>query len=218
MKVGTDGVLLGAWAQPPEQGKILDIGTGCGLIALMLAQKSEADITGIEIDLKAVEQARQNVRQSPWTNQIEIKHSSFQKFVTLDNQKYNLVITNPPFFISTLGAAEGNRTTARHQTELRIETIIENIEQVLDDNGSFMLIYPADRKNELMMLASVRNLYPVRILYIQSTPQLPPKRVLMEFSYKKSTPEIDSLAIETGKRHNYTEQYKNLTKDYYLAF
>lgn len=218
MKVGTDGVLLGAWAMPPREGRILDIGTGCGLIALMLAQKCNAQITGIEIDLQAVEQARENVQQSPWKNNVEVVHSTLQKFSCKTPHSYDLIISNPPFFSHSLSAPDKNRTNARHQTELTIDTILSEASRLLNPKGCFCLIYPADKEYELLLMASVHHLYPNRIMHVQPTPQHPPKRVLVEFKKKKSTPVVEHLAIEAGARHKYTEEYKKLTQDYYLAF
>ena len=218
MKVGTDGVLLGAWATPPGNGAILDVGTGSGLIALMLAQKCNANITGIEIDLQAVEQARENVKQSPWRNRIRIEHSTFQKHVDNTSNKYDMVITNPPYFTNSINAPDLNRTNARHQTELTMEGLFAGVKKVLKPQGRFSMIHPVENEPELLLLASVSSLYPCEIMYVQPTPQLPPKRILMNFWMKKVPLKSETLTIESGKRHNYTEQYKKLTKDYYLAF
>jgi tRNA1Val (adenine37-N6)-methyltransferase len=218
MKVGTDGVLLGAWATPPENGAILDVGTGSGLIALMLAQKSNANITGIEIDLQAAEQARENVEQTPWRNRIHIEHSTFQKHVNVTSKNYDMVITNPPFFADSLNAPELNRTNARHQTELRMEELFAGVKKVLKPQGCFCMIYPVEKEPELLLMASVSSLYPYRIMYVKPTPRLPPKRMLINFCMKKVPLKSENLVIESVKRHNYTEQYKKLTKDYYLAF
>ncbi len=218
MKVGTDGVLLGAWASPPQNGKILDIGTGSGIIALMLAQKSNAGITGIDIDLQAVEQAKENVEQTPWRNRVRIEHSTFQKHVRISSEKYDMVITNPPYFVNSLNAQEINRTNARHQTELSMEGLFAGVKEILKPHGWFSMIYPVEKEPELLLLASVSSLYPCRIMYVQPTPQLPAKRMLINFCMKKVPLKYETLVIESGKRHNYTEQYKKLTRDYYLAF
>lgn len=218
MKVGTDGVLLGAWVQPPSVGTVLDVGTGCGVIALMLAQRSGAQITGIEIDLEAVEQARENVDKSPWRNQVSIKHSSFTKHVDAGNDRYDLIVSNPPFFSKSLNAPDIHRTNARHQIELTLDRLFNGVKKLLKPNGSFSLVYPADQEHKLLVMGSVHSLHPARITYVQPTEVLPPKRLLVDFWNRKVTPKTDVIVIETTKRHNYTEEYKNLTKDYYLAF
>lgn len=218
MKVGTDGVLLGAWAGPPAQGKILDVGTGCGLIALMLAQRCNLQIHGIEIDLQAAEQARENIARSTWKNQITIHHASFEQFTHSTGYTYHMIITNPPYFVNSLAAPGLKRTNARHQTELRIETLFSGVHQLLHPDGKFYIIYPSDKEKDLMLHGSVHDLYPHDINYIQPAPALPPKRIIVAFGRKKITPNTSYIAIETGTRHNYTKEYKKLTKDYYLAF
>jgi len=179
MKVGTDGILLGAWADITDCSQILDIGTGTGLIALMLAQRSPShtQIDAIEIDQEAYTQAKENVARSPWAGRIQIIHDSIQTYASACLKRYDLIVANPPFFENTCLSA--SRTLARHRQSLSPIDLISAADQLLAVNGKLAIIYPTAEQFGAQNLAS-SNLYCRRQVYIQSTPHSTIKRVLLE--------------------------------------
>lgn len=220
MKVGTDAVLLGAWVNPLESKKILDIGTGTGVISLMLAQKSNANITAIDIDKESTEQAQFNVSESEFKNLIEVKHISFQDLTRTSNVKYDLIVTNPPYFIDSLkNHAETSRKTARHADLLPFEDLLNGVKKLLDDKGKFCLILPKHEASIFRKMAEIKGLYMSKLLRVRTTPdQDSEKRHLMQFEFKESEFSESTLVIEGDTHRNYTAEYKELTKDYYLKF
>jgi tRNA1Val (adenine37-N6)-methyltransferase len=219
MRVSTDAVLLGAWVIPNGSTSILDIGTGTGVIALMLAQKSTAQITAIDIDKGSTEQAKLNVAESIFSSKVSVLHSSFQELVQTCNKKFNLIVTNPPYFIDSLKSSNDTRTTARHTDSLSFKDLIGGVKKLLDDKGKFCLILP---KNEAILfreMAQSKGLYLSKLLRIRTTLEKDSeKRHLMQFEFKESEFSESTLVIEKDSRHNYTEEYKELTKDYYIHF
>lgn len=219
MKVGTDAVLLGAWVNPPESGNILDIGTGTGVIALMLAQKSKAKILAIDIDKESTEQAKLNVADSIFASNIEIKHTSFQDLVLNSVQKFNLIVTNPPYFIDSLKSNDDTRKIARHTDSLSFEDLLVGVKKMLEDKGKFCLILP---KNEALLfteIAKTKGLYLSKRLRIRTRSEKDSeKRHLMQFEFKESEFSESTLVIEEDSHRNYTKEYKELTKDYYINF
>jgi tRNA1Val (adenine37-N6)-methyltransferase len=144
MKVGTDGVLLGAWTKVPQAGSILDIGTGTGVIALMLAQRSaDALVTGIEYEMEAAREATENAENSPWSNRLNMLHISFQDFYKTCPAKFDLIISNPPFFINSRKPKEGKLSAAKHNHLLPLDDLALGIANLLSDDGIFSLILPA---------------------------------------------------------------------------
>ena len=216
MKVGTDGVLLGAWANCSKTKKILDIGTGTGLIALMLAQRCNAHIDAIEIEENAANQAQINVEKSKWANRISVYHRALQDFTPA--LSYDLIVTNPPFFNNSLAAQTEERTFARHSTSLHYEDIIDFIQKYLNTNGKFAIIYPTDSFKYLQEYALNKRLFPVRKTDIYPTPDNAAKRILAEFEKEKKEIVHNSIIIEENGRHQYSKEYINLTKDFYLKF
>jgi len=218
MKVGTDGVLLGAWAEIRNAQNILDIGTGTGLIALMMAQRSPAKIDGVEIDFSAYEQARENVARSPWNGRIFILHQSFQDFAKQSRKRYDLISTNPPYFSNSHFTPEQKRTDARHDHKLNFEEILLGSSQTMNSNGRLNIILPAHSAKAFEAKAQKYHFWCTRKTYVKPTPYKDPKRVLLEFSTKKEPLRENYLVIETHKRHHYTKEYKELTKNFYLNF
>lgn len=216
MKVGTDGVLLGAWTNIDCSTKVLDIGTGTGLIALMLAQRNnKVKIDAIDINKEAIKQAKENIKISPFTKQITCYHSSLQDFARVQNEKYDIIVSNPPFFKQSLKSPNENRTLARHTDSLLIEELLELSSYLLTEQGRLSIIYPSDDKDLILNIASENGLYISRITDVLPTPDSSPKRVLLEFCKTESTPSTDSLIIEKG-RHIYSEDFTKLAKDFYL--
>ena len=218
MKVNTDAVLLGAWVTPNGSKNILEIGTGTGVIALMLAQKSSARITAIDIDKESTEQAKLNVSESIFNN-IEVMHLSFQSLTQSTEQKYNLIVTNPPYFIGSLKSNNNTRTNARHTDQLSFEDIITGVKKLLDEKGKFCLILPTKEAAIFREMAQLKGLYLSKLLRIRTrSDKDTEKRHLMQFEFKETEFSESTLVIESDRAMNYTHEYKELTKDYYLNF
>lgn len=213
MKVGTDGVLLGAWVNCFQASFILDIGTGSGLIALMLAQRSNASIHAIDIDTDACKQANINVLQSPFKDRIQIFHSSLQDFFPSD--KYDLIVSNPPYFINSLKSPDEQRSKARHSDTLPFSSLMKQSSRMLKKDGILSLILPYDSLPIANEEAYRYRLIPKRRTYIKPTPLLPPKRVLCEYGFSNQPLKENELTIEIA-RHQYSHDYIALTKDFYL--
>ncbi|MDQ3191168.1 MAG: methyltransferase [Bacteroidota bacterium] len=219
MKVGTDGVLLGAWTDTQNANKILDAGCGTGLIALMVAQKSNAQIDAIDIDQGAIEQAGKNFYKSPWNDRIKTDHISLQTKALDLELTYDLIICNPPFFHNALKPENEARAKARHSSLLPFSDLINSTFQLLNASGRLSLIIPFNDADSLIDLATSKGFYLKRFCKIIPKPNKNPKRVLVEFSKSKiDLPKASELIIENEKRHHYTSEYILLTKNYYLNF
>lgn len=216
MKIGTDGVLLGSVAASYPAHSVMDVGTGCGLIALMIAQKNPARIIALDIDPQAIEQARQNVAQSPWTGQISVLHESFQSFTGRKPRLFDLVVCNPPFFQNSLKGVCNKRNQARHAESLPADELLSGAASILAPDGNLLLIIPAEQEGQMVEKAGAFGLHANKKLWIFPTSRKPAKRVILEFSSNRETPSEDSLIIEQSGRHQYSEAYKKLTGDYYL--
>ena len=216
MKVGTDGVLLGAWSTVKE-GDLLDIGTGTGLIGLMLAQQTQtALIDAIEIEKQAYTQALENVNNCNWTDRITVHHCSIQNFKS--DKKYDIIISNPPFFIDSTKAPDTQRNTARHTDNLSFSDLINSVNRLLKSDGLFSLILPIAEAQQFIELAKQQHLFLNRECFIKPNPRKPAKRILMEFSFRQKEITKTTLTIETETRHQYTKEYISLTKEFYLNF
>lgn len=217
MKVGTDGVLLGAWADLENATSVLDIGTGSGVIALMIAQRSNANIIGVEIDKDSAIQAKHNFETSPWSNRLSIENSSLQEFVKTYDYKFDLIVSNPPYFNKSLKSPSQERTLTRHTDELPNSDLLEGVHKLLNPEGRFCAIFPYIEGNIFIAEAVNYGLYCNKKLYIQSKPDKPIIRILIEFSFTKKKLVENTLFIHSPEG-DYTEDYKALTRDYYLAF
>ena len=212
MKVGTDGVLLGAWAN--IVGKcVLDIGTGTGVISLMLAQRSNTRITAIEIEENAFLQAKDNFSNSKWNGRLAIIHSSLQDFNS--DYKLDTIVSNPPFFQNSLKTENTSRNFARHTDSLSFEHLLEFTSNNLSENGKASFIIPYDSEVKFINIAKENNLFASRICRIKGTENSPMKRSLIELNFKEADCKENLLTIEIS-RHVYTQEYINLTKDFYL--
>lgn len=217
-KVGTDGVLLGAWCNIYHDMEVLDVGTGTGLIALMLAQRSEANITAIEPDKLSAEEATYNILSSPWSKRINVKEHSLQSFVKICALKFDHIITNPPYFTESLLNRDIRLSKARHNHSLSGKELLRCSEDLLKPEGKLSVILPYKEANLLIADASEFGMYCNRMLNIKPLPGKSVKRILLEFSRKRSRLSTGILIVETGKRHEYSHEYKDLTKDFYLDF
>jgi tRNA1Val (adenine37-N6)-methyltransferase len=219
MKVGTDAVLLGAWVKPNGAKRILDVGTGTGVIALMLAQRSPALIDAIDIDDTACEQAEENVKLSPWHERVRILHHSLQEYSEETTTRYDLVVSNPPYFLDSSKASGLERTTARHADLLPYQELVDSIIRILDKKGKFCVILPVKEASILREIAKQRGLHLSKLTRVRTrTDKDTEKRHMMQFEFSPSSFSEDSIAIEKDERHDYTEEYKELTREYYLGF
>lgn len=219
MKVGTDGTLLGAWATlPPHAKNILDIGTGSGLIAIMSAQRHPtAKITAIDIDKDCVMQATENAVASPWAERIEVIESPLQEYSP--EEKFDVIISNPPYFADSMHSPDRQRTTARHTASLSFKELTEGVLRLLADDGLFAVILPTT-ESELLLSASRGRLFTWRRCEVWSTPESGARRILLELKREppKDLAKKEKIIIEQGGRHVYSEEYKALTADFYLNF
>jgi len=218
MKVGTDGVLLGAWCPIDNNPfSILDIGTGTGIIALMLAQRSHAEqIDALEIDEGAFEQAVENFENSPWSDRLFCFHAGLDEFVDEPEDEYDLIISNPPFYSEDYKTNNSQRDLARFQDAMPFEDLIEAADLLLSENGIFSVIIPFKEEERFIDLCAKVELYPVKITRVKGTHSTPIVRSLMAFKrYELAVLTADELVVETS-RHVYTDEYINLTKEFYL--
>jgi tRNA1Val (adenine37-N6)-methyltransferase len=219
MKVGMDGVLLGAWANASEAKHMLDIGSGTGLIALMLAQKNAlSKIDAIEIDRDACEEAVLNVQQSVWNGRIMVHCRLFQEFVAETENKYDLIVSNPPFFSNGIKAPDETRAQARHADALPLDVLISGAAKLLNENGQIALILPTEQLQDVENLAEINGLSLARLCRVKPNPVKRDFRILIELCNRPSTLQEETLMIEFEKHHDYTPEYRELTKDFYLKF
>jgi Predicted O-methyltransferase len=212
MKVGTDGVLLGAWTRPGDALRILDVGTGSGLVALILAQHSTAFVDGVELDAEAAVQAAENVAVSPWNERMHIYETDFCRF---SNGLYDLIVSNPPFFRESLKAPARERNQARHTDALSYEMLVHNAGRMLSSSGRLSVVLPAASADDFDAICWQNKLYLSRRCDVVSVEGLEPKRVLLEFSRFRSGTERTKLILETSS-HKRTEEFTALTADLYL--
>lgn len=217
MKVGTDGVLLGAWTPLINNPySVLDIGAGTGLIALMLAQRSNAEqIDALEIDENAYEQATDNFENSPWNDRLFCFHAGLDEFMEEPEDEYDLIVSNPPFYTDAYKSDNAQRDIARFEDALPFEDLVEAADLLLSENGIFAVIIPFKEEEHFIALANSYELYPLKITRVKGTSNSETKRSLLAFSRFQQSPLIDELIIEIS-RHNYTPEYTELTKDFYL--
>lgn len=219
MKVGTDGVLLGAWADYPNPKTILDIGTGTGLIALMLAQRfNKAVITALEIDRDSAQEAKQNFVNSKWNDRIQINETDFFKYD--ESNKFDLLVCNPPFFRFDLRSPDKKRAMARNGSKSG-KSFLEKASFLMHENSQVSFIIPNNLLEDYLRVAKLCGMHKLRTLFIKPTELKPPNRVLVTFGFRKENDcdlADNYLIIEVGGRHKYSNEYKNLTKDFYLRF
>jgi len=217
MKVGTDGVLLGAWAEINSKVfSVLDIGAGTGLIALMIAQKSNVEvIDAIELNNDAYEQTVENFENSDWGDRLFCYHASLQEFTDEIEDKYDLIVSNPPFYTSTYKDLSEERAMARHTESLTYAELLDGTSKLLSEIGSCAFIIPFLEEENFIELAKQQKLFPNRITRVKGTENSLIKRSLLQFSFTQKSTEISELAIEI-ERHQYTSAYIKLVEDFYL--
>jgi Predicted O-methyltransferase len=213
MKVGTDGVLLGAWVESTNSTRVLDIGAGSGLVSLMIAQRSLAQIEAIDIDEDACIQSVVNFRNSPFSDRIKGYCSSLQDFSP--THQYDLIVSNPPFFSTSLKSSNIQRNIARHNDLLSREDLFSNTKRLLCPKGIFCLIVPIDQYASIAGVAEENKFFPKRKTVVFPTPESKPKRILLEYTSEQVSCIEDKITIETS-RHIYSEEFTRLTCDFYL--
>ncbi|WP_309609473.1 methyltransferase [Flavobacterium sp.] len=218
MKVGTDGVLLGAWCPIDNNPKsILDIGTGTGLIALMLAQRTSTEqIDALEIDENAYEQAVDNFENSPWNDRLYCFHAGLDEFVDDPEDEYDIIVCNPPFYSEDFKTGNESRDLARFQEALPFEELIEAADLLLSENGIFAVIIPYKEEERFVDLCAELELYLVKVTRVKGNNTSPIVRSLLAFKhFELPVLEADEIVIEVN-RHEYTNEYIALTEDFYL--
>lgn len=217
MKIGTDAVLLGAWTSVNQEPfSVLDIGAGSGVVALILAQRSNAElIDAIEIADDAYEQCTENFENSSWNDRLFCYHTSLKEFTEEIDDKYDLIVSNPPFYSDNYKSDNKQRDLARFEDALPFSHLLESVSNLLSKNGVFSVVLPFKEEERFIALATESRLFPNSILRVKGNPSSEIKRSLMQFSFTECEVEIDELIIET-ERHQYTQDYINLTKEFYL--
>lgn len=218
MKVGTDGVLLGAWANVDNLDTVLDVGSGSGIISLMIAQRCNANILGIEIDDAACAQAVENADNSPWACRIAFRNEDFREFHKTQFRKFDLIISNPPYFNKSLKTGDNRRNHARHDDSLDNNDLLKGAQNLLAENGRLAVIMPYTEGCIFIAEAVKKGLFCVRKTNVYTIPDSTIGRLLLEFAFKPEKVAEDNLVIGTGEHNKYTDAYKNLTGDFYLSF
>ena len=217
MKVGTDAVLLGAWSALDHMpNTILDIGSGTGILALIMAQRSTAElIDALEIDADAYEQCVYNFETSDWGDRLFCYHASLDEFVGEIEDTYDLIISNPPFYTDHFKSRNEARNKARFEDALPFEELLTSVSKLLSVTGQLNVIIPFSEEINFISLAKNVDLYPIRILRVRGQEESPVKRSLISFTFQENKIKVSELTIEIT-RHHYTNDYINLTKDFYL--
>lgn len=215
MKVGTDGVLLGAWAPIDNCKRILDVGTGTGVIALQLAQRSpQAHIIAVEIDEAAANQACENVQNSPWPDRVQIVCADFRHY--LSNERFDMIISNPPYFINSLKCPDGQRNTARHTDDLNYDFLFSHSVALLQPQGILAIVIPAKNEKTVMNAAGMCGFYIYRRMKLFTKPGKPSRRLLITFGFDPMHTHQEEILYITQEDGQYSEEYKALTQDFYL--
>lgn len=219
MKIGTDGVLLGAWCNISSSHDVLDIGSGSGLISLMIAQRCNALITGVEIDSFAVEQSIENINSSPWNDRISIVNNNFIEWAQNESlfEKFDHIVSNPPFFNSGPTAPSSTRAIARHENSLGYEQLIKLSVPLLTSEGKISIISPIERKEDIIYYCELYRLSISHLTLISPKSNTPPNRILWEIS-KLKLPTVQEHIFIRNESNQYSTEYTALTKDFYLNF
>ena len=217
-KITTDSVMLGAWAQLKDAKNVLDIGTGTGILALMAAQRSVAQIVAVEPDPGSYMQAGLNISDSPWHNRITLINTRVQDYFPAAGLLFDTVITNPPFFVDSLPNPDPGKAMARHSFSLSHPELLEAALRLMTPSGTLQMVLPVNEAGQFIEMSASVGLYCQRKLIVKPTPATPPSRVLMTFCLEKRIVEEATIVIEKEGRHHYSDEYVSLTKDFYLKF
>lgn len=215
MKVGVDSVLLGASCNSTNARRILDVGCGTGLLALMLAQKNpQAFVKAVEIDSEAAKEACRNAEASPW--RVEVVCADFRMYASTTTEKFDLIISNPPYFENSLKNPEESKAVARHDKDLSYGELLSGVARLIEDNGHFYCILPVLSVSKFVNLAAEEKLYPASFLYVCTKEGKSPKRCIMSFTKRQNVPIENTIAVMSADSSSYTSEYIALTEDYYL--
>lgn len=215
MKVGTDAMLLASWVETEGMNRILEIGSGCGIISLILAQRSQAIIEAIDIDLASVEEARTNFGFSPWSDRLFCYHTDLRQFTT--EFSYDLIVSNPPFFTTTFKTQKPRRNLARHEDSLPFSDLIQSAKSLLNQDGHFALVLPQNEAEKFIPLAESHGLFLNKILNIIPVEGKTPNRLNMLFCQNKTDKPFSEYFTIRNRDQQFTEQYKIMLKDFYLG-
>ena len=214
MKVGTDGCLLGGWFDCSQSRRILDVGTGSGLIAIMAAQRCNAMVTVIEIDSEAALQAKDNVKNSPWGDRVEIIKKDLLEYVP--EELFDTIVSNPPYFVNSMKCDNASRTLARHSDSLGSEEFFACADRLLASHGKVSIVIPCDITEEWRRSANGYGFAVSRLAYIKTTPRKTPKRVLLEFRRGNAAECIESTLVLENSPGVYSKEAQEILRDFYL--
>ena len=217
MRIGTDAMIMGAWANPGKAATILDIGTGCGVLALMMAQKSDAVIHAIDIHKNSVHQSSVNFSNSPWSERLTSFHSSFSDYVKTAGIRFDLIITNPPFFRNSLQSPSKKRNLARHGDDETLTSLIESVNQLLTEQGEFYIILPAGGVKFATDHASLVGLHVIERLNIRSKPEKQIHRVILRFGKSRTHEVVSNELVIRNADNSYSKDYISLTTDFHFG-
>ncbi|NTW33066.1 MAG: methyltransferase [Bacteroidetes bacterium] len=218
MKIGTDGCLLGAWADVEGVHNILDIGAGSGVVSLMLAQRSKADVDAVEIDKDAWKQCAENFDKSPWKERLHVIHSPLQEYVKSCKKKYDLIVSSPPYFVNSMKTACSKRKLARHTDSLTFEELISGAKRLMNLHSKFCVIIPSDIVKQFLDIALIEGFYTIKKMQIEPKAEAKPLRTILQMELIKKPCEQNNLAILDKEGKLYTSEYIGLTKDFYINF
>lgn len=217
MKVGTDGVLLGAWADVTDVRKALDIGAGTGVIAIMLGQRTEsAEIHAVEIDEDSFTQAKGNMADAPWSDRLRVMHVSIQEYMRSTHDRYDLIVSNPPFFSGGTFSNNQDRNSVRHTVKMPHGDLLTAVRNLLAEQGRFCVILPFLEGLRFEELARTYKLYCTRKMEVKPKEEKPVERLLLQFERREKEQVREMLVIQKEKRNDWTEEYIALTGDFYL--
>ena len=215
MKVNTDAILLGAWAHVEQAKTILEVGCGCGIVSLMLAQKNlTAEITGIDIDHNSIIEANENFNRSLWSKRLKAKHISFQEFASQNKDVFDIIISNPPYFDKSLLPDLSSRIVSKHTHSLNFLDIIHHCWHLLSESGKLIFIIPFDDKEKLLEAAKVKGFHTSRCAFVKTRPFKTPFRYLVELSKSPLAYQEETFSIQDDN-HYFSEEYKKLTGEYH---
>lgn len=215
LRVSTDAMLLGAWAEPGPVKTILDIGTGCGVLALMMAQKSEANVEGIDIDKQSIDQARENFIKSKWSERLKVTHKSLFDLSVHAEKCYGFIITNPPFFSASMKSPSDRKNRARHEIDMTHSALLEGATKLMERDGRLALILPASMGPGFEMEAGRSGLFLSRSMLVSSREYHPPKRILLEFSFSSPISEKREDMFIQNKNCTFSDFYLHLTQEFH---
>ena len=216
MRVNTDGVLLGAWVRLENVASLLDVGTGTGLIALMMAQRCNAQITGIDIDEDAIDDAVENAAKSPWADRISIIHDSFQHLSASSDQQFDAIVSNPPYFSNSLINKKSKLSVARHNHALPFVDLIKGAKKMLSPLGRLSVILPVEEASSFIDQAGREGIFMTRLTKVKPFPEKDPNRYLMEFGLSETESDFKTISVFNDSKTEYSDEFAGLVKDFYL--